>query len=129
MLVGNPHLRAKFAQLLALMIPPDEEEQGHGRNAIKDSWVGVAVYNESMLSFFAFSPFFHLFLDTYSICVQFLESQRSLFESHSLACKHLVEALLIIFIDIEFTGDSMEFEAKFGMTGVMLHLFLILFFL
>lgn len=40
-----------------------------------------------------------------------------MFESHSLACKHLVEALLIIFIDIEFTGDSMEFEAKFGMTG------------
>ena len=45
---------------------------------------------------------------------QFPDSQRSLFESHKLACEHLVEALLIIFIDIEFTGDSMEFEAKFG---------------
>lgn len=64
MLVGNPHLRAKFAQLLALMIPPDEEEQGHGRNAIKDSWVGVAVYNESMLSFFLPSLIFFIYFLT-----------------------------------------------------------------
>ncbi len=27
---------------------------------------------------------------------------------------HLLESLLMIFIDIEHTGDSMEFEDKFG---------------
>jgi len=36
-----------------------------------------------------------------------------LFESHQLASDHLLEAVLKIFIDIEFTGESMEFEDKF----------------
>jgi len=36
-----------------------------------------------------------------------------LFESHQLASDHLLEAVLTIFIDIEFTGESMEFEDKF----------------
>ena len=36
-----------------------------------------------------------------------------MFESHEVASRHLFEALLKIFIDIEFTGESMEFEDKF----------------
>ena len=44
---------------------------------------------------------------------QFSLTQRALFSSHQLASTHLIEALLNIFIDIEFTGESMEFEDKF----------------
>ena len=46
-------------------------------------------------------------------CVQEEEPQRMLFESHEVAAAHLVRMLMRIFVDIEFTGDSMEFEAKF----------------
>lgn len=42
-----------------------------------------------------------------------VEIKKLLFESHPIACGHLVESLLTIFIDIEHTGDSMEFEDKF----------------
>lgn len=41
------------------------------------------------------------------------ENQKALFESHLLASSHLIEALMTIFVDIEFTGESMEFEDKF----------------
>lgn len=41
------------------------------------------------------------------------QMQRGVFESHDLASRHLIEALLRIFVDIEFTGESMEFENKF----------------
>ncbi len=44
---------------------------------------------------------------------QFSLTQKDLFSSHKLASTHLIEALLNIFIDIEFTGESMEFEDKF----------------
>ncbi len=55
---------------------------------------------------------------------QFSLTQRDLFSSHKLASTHLIEALLNIFIDIEFTGESMEFEDKFrecvwGVRGVL----------
>jgi ubiquitin conjugation factor E4 A len=40
--------------------------------------------------------------------------QRVVFESHSFANQHLFTSLLTIFIDIEHTGDSMEFEDKFS---------------
>ena len=40
-----------------------------------------------------------------------------LFESHDVARQHLIQALMAIFVDIEFTGDSMEFEAKFRKEG------------
>jgi hypothetical protein len=43
----------------------------------------------------------------------FSDSQRALFETHKVACAHLIRVLMRIFVDIEFTGDSMEFEAKF----------------
>jgi ubiquitin conjugation factor E4 A len=41
------------------------------------------------------------------------EPQQLLFEGHKVATAHLVRMLMRIFVDIEFTGDSMEFEAKF----------------
>ena len=41
------------------------------------------------------------------------ELQRSLFEKHKVASAHLIRVLMRIFVDIEYTGDSMEFEAKF----------------
>lgn len=48
-----------------------------------------------------------------SLLPSFSDTQRELFSSHKLASAHLIEALLRIFIDIEFTGESMEFEDKF----------------
>ncbi len=52
-----------------------------------------------------------------------LVQQKECFSSHQLARGHLIEALLNIFIDIEFTGESMEFEDKFrewvGLMGVV----------
>ena len=49
MLVSNPHLRAKFAQLLALMIPRDEEEESP-----RNSWVGL-LFHHSTTFFSLFS--------------------------------------------------------------------------
>ncbi|XP_011405143.2 PREDICTED: ubiquitin conjugation factor E4 A-like [Amphimedon queenslandica] len=43
----------------------------------------------------------------------FVDDQRALFEQHEIAIRHLFPSLLMIFIDIEHTGDSMEFEDKF----------------
>ena len=43
-----------------------------------------------------------------------MDFQGDLFSSHHLASKHLVSALLSIFVDIEHTGESMEFEDKFS---------------
>lgn len=40
--------------------------------------------------------------------------QRDQFAQHELAKKHLLAALMSIFVDIEHTGESMEFEDKFG---------------
>lgn len=45
--------------------------------------------------------------------LQYSESQRQVFGDHSIATRHLLPALMAIFIDIEFTGESMEFEDKF----------------
>lgn len=45
--------------------------------------------------------------------MQFSESQRQVFAGHHIAAKHLLPSLMSIFIDIEFTGESMEFEDKF----------------
>lgn len=39
---------------------------------------------------------------------------KDLFSSHHLANKHLIAALMSIFVDIEHTGESMEFEDKFS---------------
>ena len=47
------------------------------------------------------------------ICVQSSESHKALFEGHEVASAHLIEAVMRIFVDIEYTGDSLEFEAKF----------------
>ena len=50
------------------------------------------------------------------ICItvlQYSESQRQVFGNHSIATQRLLPALMTIFIDIEFTGESMEFEDKF----------------
>ena len=44
---------------------------------------------------------------------QYSDSQRQVFADHSVANVHLIPALMTIFIDIEFTGESMEFEDKF----------------
>ena len=43
------------------------------------------------------------------IIFQFVEGQKVLFENHAIAVRHLFPSLLMIFIDIEHTGDSMEF--------------------
>lgn len=40
--------------------------------------------------------------------------RKDLFSKHSMARDHLMTALLCIFVDIEHTGESMEFEDKFG---------------
>lgn len=40
--------------------------------------------------------------------------RKDLFSKHSMASDHLMAALLSIFVDIEHTGESMEFEDKFG---------------
>ena len=46
--------------------------------------------------------------------------QRELFSRHTMAREHLVTALFSIFVDIEHTGDSMEFEDKFGNHSILL---------
>ena len=61
-------------------------------------------------SFFRGSP---VLSRGYQWCVQEEEPQQLLFEGHKVATAHLVRMLMRIFVDIEFTGDSMEFEAKF----------------
>ena len=61
------------------------------------------MYHESMC-IQQFSYFAHM---------QYSESQHDLFASHSVATEHLLPAIMSIFIDIEFTGESMEFEDKF----------------
>ena len=48
-----------------------------------------------------------------SLVLQYSDSQRQVFGDHSVATQHLLPALMAIFIDIEFTGESMEFEDKF----------------
>lgn len=48
-----------------------------------------------------------------SFVFQYSDSQRQVFADHSVATLHLLPALMTIFIDIEFTGESMEFEDKF----------------
>ena len=48
------------------------------------------------------------------VFLQDLEFSRLVLDSHSLAKTHLLSSLLSIFIEIEFTGESMEFEDKFG---------------
>ncbi len=53
------------------------------------------------------------FVTSFIFLTQFSEAQKKIFESHEVASSHLIEALLEIFIDIEFTGESMEFEDKF----------------
>ena len=40
--------------------------------------------------------------------------------SHSIASRYLFQSLLTIFIDIEHTGDSMEFEDKFRKLTLLL---------
>lgn len=46
--------------------------------------------------------------------IQDTDIQRDLFSSNNVAREHLVTALLSIFVDIEHTGESMEFEDKFS---------------
>lgn len=36
-----------------------------------------------------------------------------MFGNHQVATDHLLPSLMSIFVDIEFTGESMEFEDKF----------------
>lgn len=43
-----------------------------------------------------------------------IDLQKEVFSTHRLAGGHLVTALLSIFVDIEHTGESMEFEDKFA---------------
>ncbi|KAL5489656.1 hypothetical protein EMCRGX_G018774 [Ephydatia muelleri] len=71
-LISNPHVRAKLALLLSLMLPSG---QGTGAQATL--------------------------------------SGEDFFYSHDVAKGHLIEALLKVFIDIEFTGQSFQFENKF----------------
>jgi len=48
------------------------------------------------------------------LLVQDLEFSRQVLDTHTLAKTYLLSSLLSIFIEIEFTGESMEFEDKFG---------------
>ena len=42
-----------------------------------------------------------------------------MFANHRFASEHLLQALMSIFIDIEFTGESMEFEDKFSKSSTL----------
>lgn len=48
----------------------------------------------------------------FAFFVQF--NRQSAFLQHEIAQAYLPQALLKLFVDIEFTGHSMQFEQKFG---------------
>ena len=92
-LVHNPHIRAKLAQLVLLIAGVGGDSRGRQPTV-------------SLLPVLCYSVWF--------TCVsQYSDSQRQVFADHSVATLHLLPALMTIFIDIEFTGESMEFEDKF----------------
>ena len=100
-LVHNPHIRAKLAQLVLLIAGVDDSLPSQGLLPT------VSVTHKLMFvcipaQFCRFPP-----------CVQYRESHSDVFASHTCATKYLLPALMSIFIDIEFTGESMEFEDKF----------------
>ena len=92
----NPHIRAKLAQLVLLIA-------GVGGS---DSQGLLPTVSQP-------TPCF-MFCTIYcSLVFQYSDSQRQVFADHRVATLHLLPALMTIFIDIEFTGESMEFEDKF----------------
>lgn len=97
--VHNPHIRAKLAQLVLLIA-------GVGGSPRRAQGLLPSV---SLL----FGIVIILFIFTMNLCFQYSDSQREVFASHHVATQHLLPALMTIFIDIEFTGESMEFEDKF----------------
>ena len=46
--------------------------------------------------------------------ISFQNFRKQVFEKSSVVTKILPKSLLQLFVDIEFTGDSMEFYQKFG---------------